>query len=115
MSESEILDRCFFLVPLNLCSLIGILIAEIVFRLQAYPIRKVSHVHAGFDHSSRHSTMIFTVNSMTTLMDNVERASARAYICMCSFFRGMDIHTRVLNSRVCGRRQRQESGPEGSS
>jgi len=62
---------------------------------------------------SGYSTMIFTVNSMTTLMDNVERA--RACMWMCVRFFAARTYTRVLNSRVYGRRQRQQSGPEGSS
>lgn len=65
-------------------------------------------MHANFDHSSRHSTMIFTVNSMTMLMDNVERASARTDICMCPFFYGMDIHTRVYT--LACMRQEAEAG-----
>lgn len=54
---------------------------------------KILHVHVGFDHSSLHSTMIFTVNSMTTLMDNAEQARARLYVYVSVFF--AVLYTRV--------------------
>jgi len=57
-----------------------------------------------FDHS-RHSTMIFTVNS-TTLMDDVARA--RACVCVCCFFAART-HARALNSHIYGRRGRGRS------
>jgi len=42
-------------------------------------IRKISRTYVGFDHWRHHPTMIFTVNSTTTLMDDVESVYVRFF------------------------------------